>query len=92
MQKYGNWYYFEIKAIGANSKNEAERMLRKAISEYENTGVFFEPSQISVYDYFQFWLKEYVEVSLKYNAVENYKGVFEKHKNLVFGKIKKYPS
>jgi hypothetical protein len=58
MQKYGNWYYyFERKVIGANSKNEAERMLRKAISEYENTGVFLEASQISGYDYFHFWLR-----------------------------------
>ncbi|MFU0791416.1 hypothetical protein [Virgibacillus proomii] len=74
------------KGMISKLENETERMLRKAISEYENTRVFFEPSQISVYDYFQFWLKEYVEVSLKYNAVENYKGVFKKHINPVFGK------
>ncbi|WP_112181407.1 tyrosine-type recombinase/integrase [Paraliobacillus zengyii] len=91
-KRYGSWYYYfdlattegkrkkiERKAEGANSKPEAERVLRQAIAEYENSGVFFEPSKTSVHDYFQFWLKEYVELNLKHNTIENYRGVIKNH-------------
>lgn len=78
-----NWYYrFDMgivdgkrqrveKVVGPDKK-EAERALRAAIVEYENTGMHFEPSSITVADYMDYWYKEYVEVNLKYNTQLNY--------------------
>lgn len=56
-KRYGSWYYYfdvgtvdgkrkkiERKAIGAGTKSQAEKILRKALEEYENTGTIFEPS------------------------------------------------
>ncbi|MNW46717.1 Tyrosine recombinase XerC [compost metagenome] len=91
-KRYGSWYYYfdiasiggerkkiERKAIGAESKPQAERILRKAIEEYENTGTIFEPSKISVYDFFDFWFNEYVTINLKYNTQENYRLIIKNH-------------
>lgn len=99
-KRYGNWYYYfdlasvdgkrkkiERKAHGAKTKQEAERMLRKAIAEYENTGTFFEPSETSVHDYFQFWLEEYVEINLKHNTIENYKNIVNNHISPAIGSL-----
>lgn len=55
------WYYsFEaasvdgkrkrIERVGGNTKKEAEAALRKAKQQYENTGLLFEPTEISVAD------------------------------------------
>lgn len=99
-KRYGNWYYYfdlasvdgkrkkiERKAHGAKTKQEAERMLRKAIAEYENTGTFFEPSETSVHDYFHFWLEEYVEINLKHNTIENYKNIVNNHISPAIGSL-----
>ena len=63
VRKRGNkWYYsFEassvdgkrkrIERVGGRTKKEAEAALRKALQEYENAGLHFEPSEISVADY-----------------------------------------
>ncbi|KAB8126940.1 site-specific integrase [Gracilibacillus oryzae] len=91
-KRYGNWYYYfdvgkidgkrkkiERKAIGAEDKADAERILRQAIAEYENTGIFFEPSETTLHDYLDFWMNEHVELNLKHNTVENYRGVINNH-------------
>lgn len=84
------WYYsFEvgkvegkrkrIERVGGKTKKEAEAALRKALSEYENAGIHFEPSEISVADYMDYWLKNYVDANCRYNTTQNYKGVIENH-------------
>ncbi|HLS61505.1 MAG TPA: site-specific integrase [Virgibacillus sp.] len=91
-KRYGSWYYYfdlgtvegvrkkhERKAEGAETRSEALRILRKAITEYENTGRVFEPSKTSVHDYLDFWLKEYVEINLSPNTWSNYKSVIDNH-------------
>lgn len=102
VRKRGNsWYYYfdlapingkrnkvERKAEGARTKAEALRILRHAITEYENTGRLFEPSKISVADYLEFWLKEYVELNLSYNTWDNYRQVIRTHINPAMGKIR----
>lgn len=100
-KRYGSWYYYfdgasingsrkkiERKAIGATTKQEAEKVLRKAITEYENTGTVFKPSGTSMYDYMQFWLEEYVMINLKYNTQENYRLVIKNHIDPSLGKYK----
>ncbi|MGM7635672.1 tyrosine-type recombinase/integrase [Bacillus sp. Hm123] len=100
-KRYGSWYYYfdlglvdgkrkkiERKAVGATTKPEAERILRKAIAEYENTGSIFEASETTVHDYMKFWLEEYVMLNLKHNTQENYRGVIKNHINPVLGKFK----
>lgn len=73
-----NWYYrFDMGIVGGQKqrvekvvgpdKKEAERALRAAIVEYENTGRHFEPSTITMADYMDYWYKEYVKVNLKCN-------------------------
>ncbi|KAE9633749.1 tyrosine-type recombinase/integrase [Defluviitalea raffinosedens] len=91
IRKRGNkWYYsFEagtvngkrkrIERVGGRTKKEAEAALRKALQEYENAGLHFEPSEISVADYMDYWLKEYVLLNCKYNTQKNYKNVIENH-------------
>lgn len=100
-KKSGSWYYYfdvgsvdgkrkklERKAVGAKTKLEAEKILRKAITEYENTGTVFKATETSVHDYMQFWLKEYVMINLKYNTQENYRLVIQNHINPVLGSYK----
>jgi integrase len=93
------WYYsFEtgkvegkrkrIERVGGNTKKEAEAALRKALSEYENAGLHFEPSEISVADYMDYWLKNYVEVNCRYNTQEGYKQVIENHIKPIIGTYK----
>ncbi len=90
------WYYsFEIapingkrkriERVGGNTKKEAERALNKAISEYENTGLHFDVKNISVSDYMDYWLKNYVEVNCKYNTQRIRKNAINKHIKTALG-------
>ncbi|ALA12298.1 site-specific integrase [Paenibacillus larvae] len=100
-KRYGSWYYYfdlgivdgkrkkiERKAVGAETKSQAEKLLRKALEDYENTGIIFEPSETSLHDYLQFWLNEYVLINLKHNTQENYKGIIKNHINPAIGRAK----
>lgn len=101
VRKRGNaWYYYfelgtvggkrkrhERRAVGATTKGEAQTILRKAISDYEDSGTLFEPSKTSVADYMEFWLEEYVELNLAYNTWDNYKMVIETHINPAIGNM-----
>lgn len=102
VRKRGNsWYYYfdlakvdgernkhERKAVGATTKGEALTILRKAMTEYENSGTLFEPSNVSVSDYLDFWLEEYVKLNLSHNTWDNYKGVIKNHIKPVFGNMR----
>src|SRR5690554_3213150 len=84
------WYYsFEassvggkrkrIERVGGRTKKEAEAALRKALTEYENAGAHFEPSEMSVADYMDYWFKEYVMINCKYGTQQNYKRIIDLH-------------
>lgn len=101
VRKRGNkwYYYFDLgyidgkrkkveRVTNAETKSEAEQILRRAISDYEFNGIFFEPSKTSLVDYLDYWVKEYVELNLKYNTVENYKRVIKLHIKPELGMIK----
>ncbi|MCW0682265.1 Arm DNA-binding domain-containing protein, partial [Clostridioides difficile] len=65
------WYYYfdagivdgkrkKVERVGGNTKKEAEKSLRDAINEYENAGIVFDETNMSLSDYLNFWYKEYV--------------------------------
>lgn len=84
------WYYsFEastvdgkrkrIERVGGRTKKEAEAALRKALEEYNRAGLHFEPSEISVSDYFDYWIKNYVMLNCKYNTRMGYEQMIKNH-------------
>lgn len=99
-RKRGNtWsYYFDMGKVdgkrkrkekgGFSTKKEAEAALAKAINEYNNAGQVFEPSEISVSDYLDFWFDNYCKMNLKYNTQIGYLGIIEKHLKPTFGTYK----
>lgn len=77
-----------ISKAGFRTKKDALDAGAKAMAEYNNAGVRFEPSEISVSDYLDFWYKEYVKVNLRYNTQLAYINVIENHLKPFFGKYK----
>lgn len=84
------WYYYfntgkvdgsykKICRKGGKTKVEAEKALRKALEEFENTGITQADSNISVSDYFDYWYKNYVLLNCKYTTQQAYKIVIDKH-------------
>jgi len=91
------WYYsFEassvegkrkrIERVGGRTKKEAEAALRKAIQEYENAGLHFDPTDISFSDYLDHWHTNYVMVNLKYRTQCSYKIIINNHLKPNLGK------
>lgn len=89
-KKGANWYYsFDVGVVdgkrkrierkGGATKKEAEKALRKALSEYDNCGSIISESSISVSDYFDYWHREYVLINCKYNTQQNYRRVIDNH-------------
>lgn len=88
--KAPNWEYrFEgakvdgkrkhISKSGFRTKKEAEIEGTKAMAEYNNAGLNFNPSDISFADYLDYWFDNYVKVSCKYNTQLNYNSIIENH-------------
>lgn len=93
------WYYsFEVASIkgtrkrvervGGRTKKEAEQALRRSLTEYEETGAIFEPSETSVGDYMDFWLEEYVALNLAQNTYDNYEMVIRVHIKPALGNLR----
>jgi integrase len=93
------WYYsFEaasiggkrkrIERVGGRTKKEAEAALRKALDEYERTGTHYDPSDISVSDYLDYWFDNYVKVNLKYSTQAGYLMLINNHLRPRFGQYK----
>lgn len=102
VRKRGNtWYYYfdlgivdgkrkkiERSAEGAQTKAEAESVLRRKILEYENAGTVFKPSEMTLNDFLKFWQKEYVQLKLKPNTQDNYHLTIKNHILPHLGKYK----
>lgn len=76
-----------ITRAGFQTEQEAYAAGVVAYQEYQNSGVRFTPSEISVSDFLDYWLKEYCETNLKETTVLNYQ---KKLKNLIKPAIGKY--
>ncbi|BDH62352.1 site-specific integrase [Lysinibacillus sp. PLM2] len=102
VRKRGNtWYYYfdlgivdgkrkkiERSAEGAQTKAEAESVLRRKILEYENAGTVFKPSEMTLHDFLMFWQQEYVQLKLKPNSQDNYRLTIKNHILPHLGKYK----
>lgn len=85
-----NWEYrFEIAKVdgkrraiskaGFRTKKEAMEAGVKAISQYENSGKVFIPSELSVADFLNHWIENYAEINLAYATVTAYKNIIGNH-------------
>lgn len=97
--KKPNWEYrFEaakvdgkrkhISKSGFRTKKEALEAGTKALAEYNNAGLHFEPTEISVSDYLDYYFDQYVKINLKYNTQLNKLSIFENHLKPHFGNYK----
>lgn len=93
------WYYsFEgakingkrirYERVGGNTKAAALESLRKALNEYERSGIIEDMTDMSVQDYFDYWYEDYVMRNLKYNTQMNYRNVIDLHILPYIGKYK----
>ena len=97
--KAPNWEYrFEaakidgkrkhISKAGFRTKKDAEIAGTKAMAEYNNAGLRFEPSEISFADYLDYWFDNYVKLSCKYNTQLAYNQIIEQHLKPALGHYK----
>lgn len=97
--KAPNWEYrFEaakidgkrksISKAGFKTKKEAETAGIKAMAEYNNAGLKFEPSDLSYADYLDYWFDNYVKASCKYNTQIGYTAIIENHLKPALGMYK----
>lgn len=68
-----------ISKAGFKTKKDAELAGAKALAEYDNAGLRFEPSEISFADYLDYWFDNYVKMSCKYNTQVAYSHIIESH-------------
>ncbi len=78
----------QISKGGFRTKKDALEAGIKALSSYNNSGQHFEPSEISVSDYLDYWFDNYVKINLKYNTQLAYLSHIEKHLKPTFGHYK----
>lgn len=91
-------YYFDLGKVdgkrkkkekgGFRTKKEAEQALAAALTEYNNAGMVFEPSEITVSDYLDQWYELYCKPNLKYNTQVLYLRTIEGHIKPKFGSYK----
>lgn len=88
--KPANWEYrFEAAKIdgkrkhisksGFRTKKEAEDAGAKALAEYNNAGLKFEPSEISVSDYLDYWLDNYCKLNIADSTMTSYRNIIKNH-------------
>jgi integrase len=89
-KKKPSWQYrFEIAKVdgkrryasksGFKTKEEAEKAGNIALAEYLRAGKHFEPSEMSVADYLDYWLNNYCVVNLADNTVSSYSNIIKNH-------------
>ena len=77
-----------ISRAGFRTKKDAEIAGAKAMAEYNNAGLKFEPSEMSFADYLDYWYEKYVKMSCKYNTQSAYKVIIENHLKPALGTYK----
>lgn len=69
----------QISKAGFKTKKEAEIEGNKALAEYNNAGLSFEPSDISVSDYLDYWLNNYCKLNVADSTMVVYRNIINKH-------------
>ena len=70
---------------GFRTKKEALEAGTKALAEYNNAGVHFQPSEISVADYLNYWIEEGATSFHKESTVITYKAYIKTKINPFIG-------
>lgn len=89
-EKKPNWEYrFEMAKVdgkrrhasksGFRTQKEAQEAGTKALAEYLNAGTVHKPNDISVADYMDQWIEQYVKMNLKPNTILAYQGLIKNH-------------
>lgn len=78
----------QISKGGFSTKKEALQEGTKALNQYNNSGLAFEPSEISVSDYLNYWFGTFCKTNLKYNTQVNYLQIINNHLIPNFGMYK----
>jgi len=89
-KKPANWEYrFEtakvngkrntVSKAGFTTKKEAEKAGTKALAEYDNAGSHFEPTEISVADYLEYWMNNYCKMNVSDSTFTGYRNIINKH-------------
>jgi integrase len=89
-KKNPKWQYrFELAKVdgkrryasksGFKTKEECEKAGNLALAEYLRAGKHFEPSEMSVSDYLDYWLNNYCVVNLADNTVSSYTNIVNNH-------------
>lgn len=97
--KKPNWEYrFEMAKVdgkrqhasksGFSTQKEALEAGTKALAEYLNGGQVHKPNEISVADYLDQWLEQYVIMNLKPNSQKAYKSIIKNHIKPAIGHYK----
>ena len=73
---------------GFRTKADAIAAGTQAMNDYNNTGIAFSPSEISVADYLDYWFDSYCKPNLKYNTQLGYIQIIENHLKPAFGSYK----
>ncbi|WP_024622200.1 tyrosine-type recombinase/integrase [Metaclostridioides mangenotii] len=90
------WYYYfdlgivdgkrkRVERVGGNTKKEAEKAMREALSEFDDTGQVIDESTMSYSDYLDYWYENYVELNCKESTQKIYKNRINKHIRLGLG-------
>lgn len=75
-----------IQKGGWDTKSEAQEHLREAMKTYREGGKI-DLKEMSVADYLDYWMENYVEKKLKYNTQKNYQNVVNKYLKPEIGKF-----
>jgi len=78
----------QITKSGFATKKEALSAGMKAKLEYENAGTVFKPSEISIADYVEIYVNEYLKMNCKESTVYKYELMLYRHIVKDFGKYK----
>lgn len=78
----------QITKGGYKTKKECVEYGTKALAEYNNSGLHFVPSELSLSDYLKYWITQYCEVNLLKTTCENYKKKIRLYIEPALGKYK----
>lgn len=69
----------QISKSGFRTKKEAMEAGTQALAEYNNAGVHFTPSEVSVADYMEYWIQNGLPATHKETSVKTYRSYAHKH-------------
>ena len=77
-----------ISKAGFRTKKDAEVAGAKAMAEYNNAGLKFEPSDLSFADYLDWWFDNYVMMSCRHSTQNGYRNIIDNHIKPALGMYK----